>query len=256
MDSREICIWTDQRWYRALSAHLEKQGATIEQRLSEHFETMLKQLPAQEYERISQEIQKEDQRQREEQEASRKFAAFHVREQGREEYFRLEPPLDALGAARLMRSYIRKELRTAAQSFAGLLPNRTPVTAEEYDQMVAVHFESPTRVTGAFDLDFDKREFSTVDLEDGWRTFPMGDVSTAVYHAYRAEHGVSMEHRRSRFAQKLAGKELASAGHLCADQITFAEEISEIDGRLNFYLETDFDVDAMFELLPVKWTVK
>ncbi len=112
--------------------------------------------------------------------------------------------------------------------------------------MVAVHFESPSRVTGAFDLDFDKREFSTVDLEHGWRTFPMGDVSTAVYHAYRAEHGVSIEHRRSRFEKRLEGRELASAGHLCADQITFAEEISEIGGRLNFYLETDFDVDAMF----------
>jgi len=68
MDSKKICIWTDQRWYRALSAQLEKQGATIEQRLSEHFEAMLRQLPAQQYQRISREIQREDQRERAEQE--------------------------------------------------------------------------------------------------------------------------------------------------------------------------------------------
>ena len=46
--------------------------------------------------------------------------------------------------------------------------------------------------------------------------------------------------------ERLADSEMKSAGHLSARQVSFAEEISEIGGRLNFYMETNFDVDAMF----------
>ena len=48
------------------------------------------------------------------------------------------------------------------------------------------------KVTGAFELDFDKREFSAVNIMDGWKTFAMGDVSAAAYHAFRKE-GLSVD---------------------------------------------------------------
>ena len=119
-----------------------------------------------------------------------------------------------------------------------------PVTAEQYDQLLALRMETPDKITGAFDLDFDKREVSTVDA-DGWKTWPMQDVSTAVYHAYRKSY-LRPEQYMSRFLEKLEGKELTSAGHLSVRDISFAEEISEIDSLLDFYMETTFDVDAVF----------
>ena len=42
------------------------------------------------------------------------------------------------------------------------------------------------------------------------------------------------------------GREITSAGHLSARNISFAEEITEINGLLNFYMNTWFDVDAVF----------
>ena len=42
------------------------------------------------------------------------------------------------------------------------------------------------------------------------------------------------------------GRELTSPGHLSARDISFADEISEINGLLNFYMETGFNVDAVF----------
>lgn len=243
MDSKEIVIWTDRRWYQALSTRLAEKGTTIEDELRQHFEVMLNQLPAEQYEQISREIWEEDQRAREEWEASRQFAAFHVREQDREEYFRLESSMDFLDAAHELRLYLRKE--HDAPSFAEGFRSRQQITAEEFDQLTATHLENPRRVTGVFDLDFDKQEFSTVDLKEGWRTFGMKDVSTAVYHAYR-ENGRSRHYRQAVLEEKLVGKELASAGHLCARQIMFSEEISEMDGRLNFYMDAGFDADAMF----------
>ena len=44
----------------------------------------------------------------------------------------------------------------------------------------------------------------------------------------------------------LKGKEITSAGHLSAQNFSFGEEIIESDGKLNFYLQADFDVDAAF----------
>ena len=119
-----------------------------------------------------------------------------------------------------------------------------PVTAEQYDQLLALRIETPDKITGVFDLDFDKREVSTVDA-DGWKTWPMQDVSTAVYHAYRKSY-LRPEQYMSRFLEKLEGKELTSADHLSARDISFAEEITEIDSLLDFYMETNFDVDAVF----------
>ena len=242
MDSREICVWLDRRWYEALSRQLKKDDMTVEDKLDEYLDTLINQLPKQVYEKISREIWDEDQRQRQEAEADKKFSAFHVRERGQEEYFRLERPWNVLNAASILREYLRKDKQDSFSDFCGI---RHRITAEEFDQLVGAHMENPQKVTGAFTLDFDKKEFSSVDAADGWRTYPMQDVSTAAYRAFQAE-GLSSRQRMARFTERLAGREIESAGHLSARQVSFAEEISEIDGRLNFYMETNFDVDAVF----------
>ena len=52
-----------------------------------------------------------------------------------------------------------------------------------------------------------------------------------------------MEDGRS-IREKLEGRELTSAGHLSAQDISFSEEITEIDGLLDFYMDTYFDVEC------------
>ena len=240
MDSREISVWLDKRWYAALSRHLD--GGTVEDQLDSYLKELISQLPKEEYDQISREIQEEDLRQQQEIETAKKFSAFHVREHGQEEYFQLERPWDVLNAASILREYLRKDKRDSFSDFCGI---RQRITAEEFDQLIVAHMENPKKVTGAFALDFDKKEFSTVDAADGWRSYFMQDVSAAAYRAFRTE-GLSKRQRMARFTERLADCKIQSAGHLSVRQISFAEEISEIDGRLNFYMETNFDVDAMF----------
>lgn len=240
MDSREVSVWLDRRWYAALSRHLD--GGTVEDHLDRYLKELISQLPKEEYDQISREIQEEDLRQQQEIEAAKKFSAFHVREHGQEEYFRLERPWDVLNTASILREYLRKDKQDSFSDFCGI---RQRITAEEFDQLIGAHMETPKKVTGAFALDFDKKAFSTVDSADGWRSYFMQDVSAAAYRAFRAE-GLSNRQRMARFTERLADCEIGSAGHLSARQVCFAEEISEIDGRLNFYMETSFDVDAMF----------
>jgi len=240
MDSREVSVWLDRRWYAALFRHLD--SGTVEDQLDRYLKELISQLPKEEYDQISREIQEEDLRQQQEIEAAKKFSAFHVREHGQEEYFQLERPWDVLNAASILREYLRKDKQDSFSDFCGI---RQRITAWDFDQLVGAHMENPKKVTGAFALDFDKKEFSTVDAADGWRSYFMQDVSVAAYRAFRTE-GLSARQRMARFTERLADCEIESAGHLSARQISFAEEISEIDGRLNFYMETNFDVDAVF----------
>ena len=95
-------------------------------------------------------------------------------------------------------------------------------------------------------MDFDKREVSTVGMGRSWQTWSMKDVSAAVDFAYQ-KNDLYPVHYRARFENHLIGRQISSAGHLSAQDILLAEEICEVDGqRLNFYLEADFDVDAVF----------
>lgn len=241
MGSREICLWLDERWYAALSRHLKDE--TVEDKLNDYLDALIDQLPEQVREKISREIWEELRQQSQEREAARQFSVFHVRERGREEFFQLERPgWNVLNAAQLLRAYLRKDRQDSFADFCGI---RQRISAGEFDKLTGVHLESPKKVTGVFALDFDKKEFSSVDAVCGWRTYPMRDVSTAAYHACRGE-GLSNRQRLDRFTARLADCEMESAGHLSASQVSFAEEITEIDGRLNFYMETDFDVDAVF----------
>lgn len=190
----------------------------------------------------SREIHEEDLRQQQEIEAAKKFSAFHVRERGQEEYFQLERPWNVLNAASILREYLRKDKQDSFSDFCGI---RQRITAGEFDRLVGAHMENPKKVTGAFALDFDKKEFSTVDAVDGWRAYFMQDVSAAAYRAFRAE-GLSERQRMARFTERLADCEIGSAGHLSARQVSFAEEISEIDSRLNFYVENVLFLIARF----------
>ena len=105
--------------------------------------------------------------------------------------------------------------------------------------------ENTGKVRGVFELDFDKREFSAVHIMDGWQTWSMRDVSAAVYHATRSQFASSDDKWR-KLLDHLSGKEITSAGHLSARNFSFGDEIIESDGKLNFYVQTEFDVDAAF----------
>ena len=102
------------------------------------------------------------------------------------------------------------------------------------------------KVRGVFDVNFDKREFSAVHIMDGWRTWAMRDVSPSVYHATRSRF-TSGDEQLSKLLELLDDKEITSAGHLSARNFSFSDEIMiEEGGKLNFYVDADFDVDAAF----------
>lgn len=242
----QIELWLHKYKMDALAVVLAEENTTVEQRMQDALtELYVSLVPRETRQEVSARIKEELAAQEAEMEAAQKYAVFHVREDGRKEYFRLDRSQELLYTARDLRRYLRHELQTDAGSFADLFPRREAITLKEFNRLVLLRMENTGKVTGAFDVDFDKREFSAVNTMTGWSTWAMGDVSVAACHAFRKE-GLATDGRYRILLDKLEGKEITSAGHLSAREISFADEISGIDGLLNFYMETGFDVDAVF----------
>lgn len=239
----EIVLWLDRRWKNAIEKHLK--GETLQEHLETVPDALCNQLPQREYERISREIQSEAAAQRAEEEAARTYAAYHVTECGQEWYFKTSPGEELLTIGKKLRSYITSEKVTMPDLFIKMFAGGRPITAEEYNALTAVRMENTGKVRGVFDVNFDKREFSAVHTIEGWKTWAMQDVSTAVYRAAQKQL-VSGDVMLQKLLECLNGKEITSAGHLSARNFSFGEEIIESDGKLNFYLQADFDVDAAF----------
>lgn len=242
-DHVDITLWIDRRWKDAIEKHLRDE--TLEEHLEDVLDELCNQLPEREYKRISAEIYAEDAARRTEEEAARTYAAYHVTERGQEWYFKTSPGEELLNAAEKLRGYATAEKGTVPDLFIKMFADGRPITAEEYNALTAVRMENTGKVRGVFDMNFDKREFSAVHIMDGWKTWVMRDVSAAVYHATRSQFASSDDKWR-KLLDHLSGKEITSAGHLSARNFSFGDEIIESDGKLNFYVQAEFDIDAAF----------
>ena len=242
-DHVDITLWIDRRWKDAIEKHLK--GETLQEHLENVLDELCNQLPEREYERISAEIYAEDVAEREASEAARTYAAYHVVENGQEWYFKTSPGEELLDAAEKLRGYVTAEKGSAPDLFIKLFADGHPITVQEYNALTALRMENTGKVRGVFDVNFDKREFSAVHIMDGWRTWAMRDVSPSVYLATRSRFA-SADEQLSKLLELLDGMEITTAGHLSARNFSFGDEIIESDGKLNFYVQTEFDVDAAF----------
>lgn len=252
MIGKEIIIWLDQRWYDALNKHLKDE--TLEEHLEEVIDQLCNQLPQREYERISQEIWQEDQANKQAQEAARRFAVFHVTEGRSSTYFLAEEKLEMLQVAARLRSYIRKPPENNPMQFTGMFSRREIISPEQYNTCVQERLENTGRVTGAFDIDLDNRRINALHIMDGWQCFSIQDVSTAAYFAMK-KSDATQDERWKIFLDHLDGKQLthrsepryiSGSRSLCAEDITFAEDIIQNENLLEFYMEMSFDADAVF----------
>lgn len=242
-DHVDITLWIDRRWKDAIEKHLKDE--TLQEHLEDVLDELCNQLPEQEYKRISAEIYAEDAARRAEEEAARTYAAYHVVENGQEWYFKTSPGEELLAVGKKLRGYLTKGNGVAPDKFIGMFFGGQPITVEEYNALTALRMENTGKVRGVFDVNFDKQEFSAVHIMDGWQTWAMRDVSVAAYHATRSQFASSDDKWR-KLLDHLSGKEITSAGHLSARNFSFGDEIIESDGKLNFYVQTEFDVDAAF----------
>ena len=157
MTQREITLWVDERWCKALEKHLL--DGTVTEKLEEHIDELVNKLPENVYERISSEIWQEREQARIEAEAARRFAVLHVTEDGNSTYFIAEENLEMLQVAARLRSYTRKPPENSPARLTGMFSKGEKISREQFDAYVQERLEKPGRVVGAYEIDLDKGRF-------------------------------------------------------------------------------------------------
>ena len=223
MNSRDITVWLDERWYDALSRQLQKKDTTVEDELNAYLDEMLNQLPAPVYERVSREIWEEDQRQRQAAEAVRRFSVFRVTQDGRTDHLLTEGAgsMDALHAAMRLRTYLLRK-GNSSERFIQAIPAADYIAPEVFQEYADELRQGSGRIVSVLDIDLDRGEFSVLDAADGWKTYTTRDASVAAWYASLRD-GMDWEWRLNRFAARLEGREIASPDHLAEQDISAQE---------------------------------
>lgn len=251
MADRNIIVWLDDRWYQALSRQLEDE--TLEDKLGDYLDELCNKLPENEYERISREIYAERQEHRQ-METYARYTAFQVTEHGETHFYEADRGLEFLDAARLLRMYLHGE--RGASAFVQMVWNASEISGEKFDELAKLRLENTGKVAGVFRMDFDRQQMEALHIMDGWKAYPMKEVSSAIYFAERKQ-GLDKDQRWERFLSRLEGKEvtllsedtpipyLRGSRPLRPEDISFAEEIIQNDLLLNFYVGVSFDPDTI-----------
>ena len=261
--SVELDLWLHEYEEAALSDALKQRGMTVREYLQQQVDKAYEEMvPSDVRARVAHRIGEERAAQLAEQEASRRFAIFHIKEHGEEFRFLTNHNIELLDAGRLLRNYVRslQDRPDQGKSFAYWFRERVDLTSAEFNAYVDERISNSGRVTGAFDIDLDQGTFSAVHIDNGWQTFTAKDVCSAAYFAFRKQ-GLAGNDRWRIFLDRLDGKELRCEMEqakpeepqvLCGSrrlkpfEISFEGEISEYGHVLNFYMPVMFDPDAVF----------
>lgn len=247
MNSRDITVYLDERWCNALEAHT---GKTMEYLLTEQMNALIRQLPQDQRERITNEIQQEEEKYAQEAEANRRFSITCITENGESRCLLVEQGETMFQTALRLRRYFRGELQDPAHFYADAIP----ITQQEMEQYTAELLRGSPRGVGLYDIDLDAEKVYFLDPDKGWRGYQIKDVSTAAYFAAKKE-GMGDVWRRARFEERIEGKELTYEGRpifirgsdqLPVSDLSFCETIEECEGMLNFYIPVYFNPDKVF----------
>ena len=173
-------------------------------------------------------------------------AGFHITEDCAEVYLQNESGTEFLQLAKRLHDYLQQEQRLPARSLFEATDGCKEISHEAFDALAKHRMENTGEVSGLFELDFDARTLSALNIMDGWKVYAMQDVANAAEQAYQ-EAEMSEDDRWRIFLDRLDGQELTTPSRLTARNFWFEDSIDVMDdGKLNFLLIPDFNVDEAF----------
>lgn len=179
-------------------------------------------------------------------EAEQTYAVYHVTEGGREWYFKTVPGEEFLDTAARLRCYLRDADSRHRPLFVSGFPGGQSISPEEFHALADLRQENTGKVTGAFEINFDSREFSALNSMEGRKSWAMQTIADAAAEAYR-NPDASDDDRWRIFLDQLDGQELRTPSRLTVQNFCFEDTIELMDDRqLNFAVIPCFDVDEAF----------
>ena len=134
-------------------------------------------------------------------------AGFHITEACAEVYLQNESRIDFLQLAKQLHDYLRQEQRLPARSLFEATGGCKEISREAFDALVKRRMENTGEISRVFELDFDARTISALNIMDGWKVYAMKDVADAARQAYQKAE-MSEDARWRVFLDRLEGKEM------------------------------------------------
>lgn len=212
MNSTEITLYFEEAKAAALKAVLAQEGATIESKLQESLRFLYEQLvPVEQQSAIDALIKAQAEQERQEAEARKRFAVFHVRENGEDSYFTSQHFTSFHAAGYRYRLYARDDLSSQPQNLAEAFAGSEAISEDQYralkEQMPEDH-----RILALIDFDLDEGTGSACKLgHREMKHYDLHDVSVAAFKAFRGEYRTSRE-REYLFDAALEDKEIEMGG--------------------------------------------
>ena len=173
-------------------------------------------------------------------------AGFHITEDCAEVYLQNESGMEFLQFARRLHDFLRREQRLPARSLFEATDGCKEISRETFGELTKRRMENTGEVSGLFELDFDARTISALNIMDGWKVYAMQDVADAAEQAFQ-EAEISEDARWRIFLDRLDGRELTTPSRLTERNFYFEDSIEAMDDRtLNFYVVPCFNVDKAF----------
>lgn len=209
MNDIDITLYLNEYRVQALSDALGNQTAeTVEDKLAEAFDTLYQEyVPDEQRASVEAMIESEYAAEQAKMEAARRFAVYHIRENGDDYHFTSDHFRTPMQAAYRYRLYERGELSANPKTFADAFIEANPVNLEYFNE-VCSDIHSDNRISALLEFDLDEGRVSVYDgMDNEWQTYSLRDFSVAAYKAFRSDNR-SEECRREIFNSSLAGKEL------------------------------------------------
>ena len=134
-------------------------------------------------------------------------AGFHITEACAEVYLQNESSIEFLQLAKQFHDYLRQEQRLPARSFFEATDGCKEISREAFDALAKHRMENTGEISGVFELDFDARTLSALNIMDGWKVYAMQDMADAAAQAYQ-EVEMSEDDCWRIFLDRLEGKEM------------------------------------------------
>ena len=174
------------------------------------------------------------------------MAGFHITEDCAEVYLQNESGMEFFQLARRLHDYLQQGQRLPARSLFEATDGCKEISRETFDALTKRRMENTGEVSGVFELDFDARTFSALNIMDGWKAYAMDDIAAAAEAAFQ-EAEMSEDDRWRIFLDRLDGQELTTPSRLTVQNFYFEDSIEAMDDRiLNFYVVPCFNVDEVF----------
>ena len=132
---------------------------------------------------------------------------FHITESCAEVYLQNESSIEFLQLAKQFHDYLRQEQRLPARSLFEATDDCKEISREAFDALAKHRMENTGEVSGVFELVFDARTLSALNIMDGWKAYAMDDIAAAAEVAFQ-EAEISEDARWRVFLDRLEGKEM------------------------------------------------